>query len=101
MFLSYFKSNVISVAIQKWKEELYLNKTIRYYRTFKEYLMPEPYLLHVQNKCQIILFAKLRCSDHQLQIEKGRHREIERHERYCEYCKKHNSFCVEDKFHFI
>ena len=42
--------------------------------------------------------AKLRCSDHALEIEKGRHKGITRTERMCTVC--HNDL-VEDEEHFL
>jgi hypothetical protein len=101
VFLNEFKNKVISLSVQKWQEELKSNRKLYYYCIFKEYLAPETYLIHVQNKYQRVMFAKFRCSDHQLHIEKGRHTGVIRQERYCDYCKKHNSFCVEDEFHFL
>ena len=42
--------------------------------------------------------AKFRCSDHVLEIEKGRHKGTPRHERLCTMC--HNGQ-VEDEKHFL
>ena len=42
--------------------------------------------------------AKLRCSNHSLEIEKGRHRKIERPERLCKQCNGGN---IETEKHFL
>jgi hypothetical protein len=73
VFLNEFKNKVISLSVQKWQEELKLNRKLYYYCILKEYLAPETYRIHVQNKYKRVLFRKFRCSDHQLHIEKGRH----------------------------
>ena len=42
--------------------------------------------------------AKLRCSNHQLEIEKGRHKNVPREERICKLC---TDKTVEDEDHFL
>ena len=44
------------------------------------------------------IIAKIRCSDHMLEIEKGRHRKIPREERVCKVC---NDNEVETEDHFL
>ena len=48
---------------------------------------------------QILLsFSKLRVSNHKLETELGRYRNIPSKERYCRVCKSNQ---IEDEFHFI
>ena len=42
--------------------------------------------------------AKLRCSNHQLEVERGRHKNIPRVERICKACADNN---IEDEDHFL
>ena len=44
------------------------------------------------------IIAKLRCSDHTLEIEKGRHRNMERSDRLCKQC---NDGSIETEAHFL
>ena len=44
------------------------------------------------------IIAKIRCSDHILEIEKGRHRNIPREERTCKTC---TEGVIEDEEHFL
>ena len=44
------------------------------------------------------LITKIRCSDHQLEIEKGRHRKIPREERICRLCTDNE---IETEEHFL
>ena len=56
----------------------------------------EPYL-SMKNDEQRILLSKLRISNHNLEIERGRHRGLQAKERICKLCLKE----VEDEFHFL
>ena len=44
------------------------------------------------------MIAKLRCSDHSLEIESGRHRKIDRNERFCKQCAVG---AIETEIHFL
>ena len=44
------------------------------------------------------MISKLRCSNHDLEIEKGRHREVLAEMRYCNICRNGT---VEDETHFL
>lgn len=41
--------------------------------------------------------AKIRLSSHNLAVEVGRYRKVDKHNRFCFYCKD----CIEDEYHFI
>ena len=55
------------------------------------------YLLIIQNKKHRNAIAKLHLSSHQLNIETGRHTNIERLDRKCNLCKLDD---LEDEYHF-
>ena len=44
------------------------------------------------------IIAKIRCSDHFLEVEKGRHRKVPRDERLCKMC---SDKAIEDEEHFL
>ena len=68
-----------------------------FYKNIKSIFGMEGYL-KIQNYQQRRHISKLRCSDHALEIEKGRHRKILRHERICTLCGNGE---VEDEEHFL
>ena len=45
--------------------------------------------------------ARFRCSSHDLQIEKGRHMNIDRELRYYNLCNTKEMFVIETEFHFL
>jgi hypothetical protein len=51
----------------------------------------------MKNDEQRIVLSKLRISNHDLEIERGRHRELQAKERICKLCLKE----VEDEIHFL
>ena len=74
------------------------NSKLRTYITFKKDFESEAYLtsnLSLQDKT---MFAKLRLSNSDLEIEKGRSRNIPLDNRICKHCKSGE---IEDEFHFV
>ena len=57
----------------------------------------EKYLTAVQNTTERVSLSKFRLSNHTLMVEKGRHENIKREERFCCFCHQE----VEDEFHFL
>ena len=74
---------------------------LTFYREIKNEYGYEEYL-NLTNFHQRKLVSKLRCSDHALEIEKGRHKPANvrkrKEERFCIYCDKN---AVEDEKHFL
>ena len=46
-------------------------------------------------------YGKIRCSGHNLKIEKGRHLDIDPEYRFCPACLDRNVYVIEDIFHFF
>ena len=67
------------------------------YGKIKKDIGIEPYLINIKNIENRIMMSKFRLSNHTLMIEKGRHKNILRENRYCPFCKN----CVEDEIHFL
>ena len=67
------------------------------YKEVKNKLKMEKYLEELNFKDRKTI-TKLRCSDHSLEIEKGRHRNLPRSERVCKVCDKNE---IEDEEHFL
>ena len=71
------------------------NKLCTYSLIKPNYAM-EPYLLCVTNREKRQCMSKLRCSNHSLAIEVGRHKKLQVNERLCSNCNE-----IEDEIYFI
>ena len=103
------KASVFETSIKKelntgfreyWKKSLAEQSLTRlkFYAKIKNTFEKETYLSEISFDERRNL-TKLRCSDHRLEIEKGRHRGgKERSERICKFCP---SNVIEDEEHFI
>ena len=69
------------------------------YTTFKYELEPERYLDSLNIRKYLVAFSRLRCSNHVLEIERGRHANLNMADRVCTLCQ--HSYILEDEFHFI
>ena len=74
------------MAIQNWHNDVASCNKLYFYGTFKSMLTLERYLWCVPNKNHRRALAKLRCSNHELEIEIGRHNNIPREDRICKHC---------------
>jgi hypothetical protein len=83
---------------QCWHADINSNSKLTTYCLFKQVNVFENYLSVIKcNKFRIAL-TKFRCSNHMLEIETGRHKNIIRCERLCKLCKMN---VVEDEYHFL
>ena len=84
--------------ILEWKDQLKKeNSKLDIYVKIKENFDREPYLKDVNNFQLRKIITKFRCSDHKLEIEKGRHNNIPRESRLCKICLTD----VENEIHFL
>ena len=70
---------------------------LRFYKLFKTTFSREPYLDCIPNFYLRKIISKFRCSDHVLEIEKGRHKNLKVEQRICKICGKE----VETELHFL
>ena len=101
LFLCMFKQRVSDISRQEWSSNITSLSKLDTYCTFKSLLEPERYLyctnIYVHRKA----LAKLRCSNHNLAIEKLRGT-IDRGNRHCKYCLNlNNTYVVENEYNFI
>lgn len=91
--------NVSQGYIDFWENGLKENVPSRliFYSGVKEKFSFEPYLDLTDFRLRKVT-AKLRCSDHALEIEKGRHKKIDRTARLCKVCDKRE---IETEDHFL
>ena len=70
---------------------------LRFYKLIKNEFRREPYLDIIKSFKLRKTMTKFRCSDHQLEIEKGRHRNLNVEDRMCKLCLNG----VETELHFL
>lgn len=83
--------------IRFWKNHVKSGcSKLKFYDTIvKEYQL-EPYLLSTNNRKHRQAMSKLRISAHDLDVERGRYRNVPREQRLCKICN-----VVEDEIHFL
>ena len=99
--LNEFKQRLIDIEKQKWYSSVNDNEKLYVYSLFKTELDIEKYMVCVPILNHRIALSQLRCSSHHLNIEIGRHNNIERERRLCTLCMKQGGFVIEDEYHFI
>ena len=93
------KINMTTEYTNFWKTSILQSPRLDFYSKIKHELKEESYLRLPFRSRQAL--AKLRCSNHYLEIEKARHnkfKDIPREHRLCKIC-KHNK--TEDEWHFL
>ena len=97
-FMFIFKQRLLDNALQEWHTDLNDSRKALHYKHFKTILNVEKYLtLKIPLKYKIA-FSKLRCSNHSLLVETGRHHNILYVDRICNLC---NLQEIEDEFHTV
>ena len=83
-----------------WKSRIQETGKGKLFTAIKKNISFEPYLTLAQTRNERILITKLRTSDHDLEIERGRHHRpvVPRENRLCKFC---NNNQIEDETHFI
>ncbi|MCG8044707.1 MAG: endonuclease/exonuclease/phosphatase family protein [Candidatus Thiodiazotropha taylori] len=100
-FISVFMQRIKDISLQNWRRSINDSPKADHYKYFKTQLDVEKYLfVDLSFNCRRAL-ANFRCSSHNLQIEKGRHLNIEREYRFCTFCRERCVYVVEDIFHFF
>ena len=70
---------------------------MRTYRLLVQNLGPKDYLFTTRDVKNRVAMTKLRLSNHNLSIEKGRHQDVHLSDRNCPFCPEH----LENEFHFL
>ena len=91
------KKEMHASFVEYWKNSISNNSRLDFYCRYKTDFEFEKYL-HLSNFYERKAISKLRCSDHELEIERGRHKNISREMRYCKYC---NGQRIETEEHFL
>ena len=94
------KEKIKNLFTQQWGTEI-LNQNegckLRFYKKFKTTFVREPYFEHLNNFQMRKIISKFRCSDHRLEIEVGRHKNIQIKDRVCQLCRGN----IETELHFL
>ena len=95
--IEYVKSILHEQDCMEWNTHRYNSDKLRYYNLYKPNKDLEDYVKLPILKYHRSLFAQFRCGILPLQIEVGRFRNLQLHERICPICNSD----VEDEIHFL
>ena len=98
MFISLLTVRLKDIYISEWLSGVRDSTSLNLYKEIKTTVVRSPYLTLLENSKHRNIIAKIRLSSHNLLIETGRHRQIERVNRKCSLCNRND---LEDEFHFI
>ena len=98
VFIEVFKTRLLFFYERKWYDATRNFSKLAVYTTYKYELEPERYLDVLGIRKYLVALSRLRCSSHMLEIERGRHNNIELAQRICTACTQP---CIEDEFHFL
>ena len=98
MFIRQLTERLKDIYLQEWLEKISLSSKCMFYKMFKCALDPETYLSCVNVKKFRIALSRLRCSAHDLFIESGRFKAVEKENRICRLCDLN---VLEDEYHFV
>mgnify|MGYP002804388675 FL=1 len=84
--------------ISFWRQKMANSSKLSFYNNIKKDYKLEKYLNLVKNFTQRKMFTQFRISNHKLEIENGRYKNIPRGKRLCEYCDSNE---IEDEYHFV
>ena len=100
-FLKIFSIRVKDCELQSWSSEINDMSKLRMYCLFKEDRSSELYLtLPIPRRLKIAL-ARFRTGNHGLEIETGRHHNVESKDRLCKICLLNNVVACEDEIHVL
>jgi hypothetical protein len=98
-FMKEFKLRLIDCEMQNWNGHKQTLSKLQYYNMYKTVLLPEGYLyLEIPHKFKTAL-AKLRTTSHTLEIETGRHKNVNMEDRLCKLCGNSNLYFIESEYH--
>ena len=86
LFLTDFKRRLKDCMQQNWMDSINNSTGCETYKHFKSMLNPQKYLHAGVSFSLWKYLAKFRCSNHNFNIEIGRHMGIERENRNCSFC---------------
>ena len=100
-YIQIFRNSVVKYYEDQWSLDLHNSSKLSVYATFKSTVAKEKYLVSLSLKKYIKVLAKFRTSNHELEIEIGRHKGLRLEERLCEFCKESGTYVIEDEYHLV
>ena len=97
-FVTNFIQRLQSSHKEEWAYNIQATSKLDSFARYKTELNLSKYLSHIPNPFHRAVLAKLRTTNHSLEIELGRHRNIPRMDRACRICK---TGAVETEQHFL
>ena len=92
------------LLIEQWKYSINVDTStngqrnkLRIYKQFKQSFRFEEYLTYIKDFHSRRVVTRFRCSDHTLEIERGRHKKVKLEKRLCKMCKSN----IESEMHFL
>lgn len=98
IFIPVLRRRLLDMYIGSWKQEIDTKSSLILFRSLKQFFEISDYLIKMHNVKLRNIISKIRMSSHDLNIEIGRHRQIERNEPKCTLWDKND---IEDEYHFI
>lgn len=98
IYIQPIKLRIIDMYKQSWYSKINNSSRLSSYSTHKHEFEMEKYLNVVNTNNRRISLTQFRISAHNLEIEKGRHENINRNERKCKYCTLNQ---IESEYHFL
>ena len=92
------KQRILDIYQQTWYSSINNSPRLRFYSLFKHSFIFESYQDIIKDKKFRTSLTQFRVSSHDLEIEKGRQRNIDIRERVCKNC---NSKNIENEYHFL
>lgn len=89
---------IYDTYLQQWYTNVRNSDKLQCYVNFKQDFAIEKYLICINSNKLRIRLTRFRCSAHNLNIEEGRYRNINREDRKCNKC---NMNVVENEYHFL
>ena len=97
-FVAKFVQRLETSHREEWAYNVQTTSKLDSFAGYKTELKMSKYLSHIANPMHRTVFAKIRTTNHSLEIELGRHRNIPRMDRVCRICK---TGLVETEQHFL
>ena len=98
LFIKQFVSRIKDCYLQDWNASITENSKLINYKMYKNNIDFERYLDVLDIRKFRYLYVNFRLGCHELEIEKGRYRNVPRLNRICVLC---SSNSVEDEYHFL
>ena len=99
-FITLFKQRLKDCFLQTWQSDINNSTRCDFYRNIKTLLNVERYLNSDLRPYYKRSLARFRCSNHKLNIEIGRHFNVNREDRVCLHCfLQKDILVIEDEYH--